>query len=387
MKNSSETLSTSNTIRDWFACYYYATGMIESAFFFAYLALTPADPKNQWVLGYSKTRIAFFAFLSIAFVTQVILFKFAWNGNQTLSNWLDKTTTERILLTAVFLLIAIPVLLLPSLYFFFDLYHYLGIIYRVALLFIFAGFRFIQLILVAGVQYSQKYRQVQYTRLITRFLLLLWSNLLLANLWSFYLNKLIWDENHSRIVRSYFLFFNFDHELNAPTFFSTALLAIASSLLFIIALHLRKNQGQYLRLWIFLGIIFFYLAIDEVARLHEKLAAPMDNLFDLSGPLGFFPWIIGFIPFLIILGLVYMKFILALPNRTRNLIILSGVIYVLGAIGFELAGGWYTINFGVNKDMRFILYTIEETLEMLGVLLFIFALLDFRMKMLHTKRK
>ncbi|MCH6258321.1 hypothetical protein MLD52_17295 [Puniceicoccaceae bacterium K14] len=59
------------------------------------------------------------------------------------------------------------------------------------------------------------------------------------------------------------------------------------------------------------------------------------------------------------------------------LFVSSGLIYVSGAIGFELIAGKYDEQFGEETLMYSFLYTCEELLEMFGVALFIYALLVY----------
>lgn len=59
------------------------------------------------------------------------------------------------------------------------------------------------------------------------------------------------------------------------------------------------------------------------------------------------------------------------------LFILSGVIFVSGAIGFELLGGWQDDMHGRNNLLFCVLYTCEELFEMFGVVIFIYTLLSY----------
>jgi hypothetical protein len=66
---------------------------------------------------------------------------------------------------------------------------------------------------------------------------------------------------------------------------------------------------------------------------------------------------------------------MALSKTMKILFFVSGATYVLGAIGFEMIGGSMYIN---SKDMSLpymLVMTVEETLEMTGIILFIFTLL------------
>jgi hypothetical protein len=83
-----------------------------------------------------------------------------------------------------------------------------------------------------------------------------------------------------------------------------------------------------------------------------------------------------------LLGLWYLKFLSHLPLKTCCLFIVAGGIYIFGAAGMEIISGHYlnahqaTL---VNGEDFFykMLDTVEETLEMLGIVLFLYAQLDY----------
>lgn len=73
----------------------------------------------------------------------------------------------------------------------------------------------------------------------------------------------------------------------------------------------------------------------------------------------------------------FLGFIKALPQKTRNLFIKAGTLYVGGALGMELIDGYYAKIYAQNNITYFVLTTIEESLEMFGILVFIYALLSY----------
>lgn len=167
--------------------------------------------------------------------------------------------------------------------------------------------------------------------------------------------------------------FNFNTEKNIPTLFSVVLLLISALLFLIIANHHKKLQQSYWP-WAGLSAIFLFLSIDEIAVLHERLSGSLHETLDTSGVF-FFAWIIPYGLALVVLGLVYLNFLRQLPSRTRNLLILSGAIFVTGAIGFEMLGGQHADQYGYKTFVYSIFYTFEELFEMLGVTLLIYTLL------------
>ena len=56
---------------------------------------------------------------------------------------------------------------------------------------------------------------------------------------------------------------------------------------------------------------------------------------------------------------------------------LSGVIYVGGAVGVEMIGGYHSQMYGENNFAYGMITTIEESLEMMGILVFIYSLLFY----------
>lgn len=170
--------------------------------------------------------------------------------------------------------------------------------------------------------------------------------------------------------------FNVNFENNVPTFFSAFLLVTSAVLLAVIA---RRSDGvaHDVHYWRWLSLIFLFLAVDEDASLHELLIDPIKGYLPLHGPL-FFAWVLPYGLAIVIVGLLYLRFVLQLPARTRRLVIAAGGLFLTGAFGFELIGGWYISRHGELVDFHYsMLVGGEEFLEMSGIILFIYALLDY----------
>ncbi len=180
----------------------------------------------------------------------------------------------------------------------------------------------------------------------------------------------------NKITSLLFKLFDLDGEKNIPTFFSVVLLLLASLLLYIIA-HARKASATDGVLWLLLSAIFLYLALDELVALHEHLTKTTRNVLGTSG-LFYFAWVIPYGLGLLTLLVVYWNFLHKIPSPHRNLIVLAAAVYLLGAVGMELpAGREYEMHAG-RITGRFIAFsTIEETLEMFGLIIFIYALMTY----------
>jgi len=89
----------------------------------------------------------------------------------------------------------------------------------------------------------------------------------------------------------------------------------------------------------------------------------------------YFAWVIPYAIGLIAILLVYSKFLLSLNRKILILFILSGAIFVSGAVFMELFEGNYVDSHGFSDIYYLVFVPIEETLEMIGLSLFIYTLL------------
>jgi hypothetical protein len=169
--------------------------------------------------------------------------------------------------------------------------------------------------------------------------------------------------------------FDFDRELNIPTLYSSFAAIAASILLLVIALAHRAHGSSWLP-WMWLSAIFLFLSIDETAGFHEQINEPCMEALNTSG-LFRNAWVI---PYGIAVGLFvicYLKFLFALPRRTMVLFVVSGSMFVSGAIGFEMLGARHVELYGSENLFYSVYYTCEELLEILGTTVFIYALLSY----------
>jgi hypothetical protein len=171
-------------------------------------------------------------------------------------------------------------------------------------------------------------------------------------------------------------FFNLNNENNLPTFFSALVLLLCSLLLFVIASS-RKSSGQPAGYWLGLALIFLFLSIDEDASIHEVLIVPVRTMLEVSGPF-YYAWVIPYGLVVLAIGVAYIPFLFRLPRNIRRLIVIAGSVFVSGALGVELIEGWYYAAHDETEDLVYeLLVTLEESLEMLGTIVFCYALLLF----------
>ncbi|MDK2981981.1 MAG: hypothetical protein PWQ55_2328 [Chloroflexota bacterium] len=169
-----------------------------------------------------------------------------------------------------------------------------------------------------------------------------------------------------------------DTELSLPTIYSVFLLFMDTVLLAFIAISKYGEKGRFLAAWIFLTLGFAFLTFDEGASIHEKLMAPISGMLGDDVPSYFyFTWVIPALAAVAALGILFFNFLKHLPAKTRLGFVLSAVVYLGGSLGMELVGGSYTAQYGMDNLGFNVLTTIEESLEMLGAILFIRTLLVY----------
>lgn len=172
--------------------------------------------------------------------------------------------------------------------------------------------------------------------------------------------------------------FNINQEQNIPTLFSVILLMICSILLSL-AFYLDHKQAAGLKMyWGTLAAGFIYLAVDEFAELHEKFGLSVRPFMGeyLHGFL-YYSWVVPALAIVLFISIFYSSFLFKLPKVTRINFIIAAIIYVTGLVGLEMLGGNYHEINGSENITYNLISTLEESLEMMGLILFIRALLDY----------
>ena len=167
---------------------------------------------------------------------------------------------------------------------------------------------------------------------------------------------------------------DFNQEANIPTFYSSLVMVLCSLLLFVIT-ALTKKAGTGYWCWLWLGMIFLFLSFDEAAAIHEIFIGITKRTFNLSGYFNY-AWVVPYGLGVLVLAGLYIPFLRSLPRHTLLLFLVSGVVFVAGAIGLEMIGGNAHESQGA-AGLYAVIYTLEELLEMLGMALFLYALLDY----------
>ncbi|MGI9174974.1 MAG: hypothetical protein ACR2GR_06615 [Rhodothermales bacterium] len=172
-------------------------------------------------------------------------------------------------------------------------------------------------------------------------------------------------------------YFDLGDEANLPTYFSSGILLLAALLLGWIARAKRQRRAAFARHWLILAFVFLFLSIDEAARLHEFVYQVILHAWGRGSGVFYHIWVVPFLAATLLLGVMYVRFLLNLPARYRHLFIAAALIYVGGAVGFEMVEGVVMEEQGKNNLTYNLFIVVEEAMEMGGVLVFLYALLHY----------
>ena len=170
--------------------------------------------------------------------------------------------------------------------------------------------------------------------------------------------------------------FVLDSELSIPAWYSSSALLGCSVLLGLIACQRCRSRYAYRFHWFILSLVFLLLSIDELIAVHEMLIVPLRRRLGFEG-IFYYAWVIPGLVFVIGFGRCYLNFLMHLENWLRLLFLAAGATYVTGALGMEMAEGPIDQMFGDHSVMSLVAVTIEESLEMIGIAIFTYALLCF----------
>ena len=174
--------------------------------------------------------------------------------------------------------------------------------------------------------------------------------------------------------------FDVDAEANVPTYFSVLQFTVATALLYAIGYQAREAADRFASHWFWLGHIFLFLGVDELAQVHELVGQALHAWLPLDGALRFV-WVIPYGGFAAAVGFAYLGFLRHLSQRTRSLFVSAGLVYIGGAAGLEMYGGYLITHLGPEAVTTSLAYLtevfFEEGMEMFGIALFIYTLLDY----------
>ncbi|MGP3699685.1 hypothetical protein [Rhodobacter sp. NSM] len=209
------------------------------------------------------------------------------------------------------------------------------------------------------------------TRLL-QILLLVWITLLSASVlqdlarWAAVTDDRVWR-------------LDVDFEGSVYTWFSGMLLLLVGLVSLAIAARALAERDTWRFHWLGLGLVFLILSMDETLSLHEQLSGAMATGEQEESWL-YFRWVVPVGLGVLAFAVSYLRFLANLPRQIAVLMVVSGALFVGGAIGMEIlagklvSGGGEAIYDGIAYRL---LTNVEEGLEVAGVLLFLHTLFRY----------
>jgi len=177
-------------------------------------------------------------------------------------------------------------------------------------------------------------------------------------------------------VKLAYLFY-LDGERNVPTAFAVFLLLSSAALLWLVT-ALERQRGAPVLHWALLALGFLAMAFDEGWSFHERLNAPVrEALGNRDLGIFYYGWVAPALVLVAILGAFFLRFLWRLPARTRWQFLIAGAIYIGGAVGIELIEGRFDEVHGDQNLISGLTATVQESMELGGVIVFIWALLGY----------
>jgi hypothetical protein len=170
-------------------------------------------------------------------------------------------------------------------------------------------------------------------------------------------------------------FVDLNAEGNLPTWYSVVLMAGAASAVGAVAGRRRSIGRTDWLTWYGLGAVVALLSLDEMVSLHEAAGHLLDDRVDVP-VLGKYAWVVPGTVAAVGAGWVLWRAVQSLPPVTRRRLVGAATVFIGAALGIEVLEA-LLLNDGHNYlgDGMHVLTGAQECLEMLGVILFLRAML------------
>lgn len=138
----------------------------------------------------------------------------------------------------------------------------------------------------------------------------------------------------------------------------------------------RDDKPVWIRWsWHLLALVFCYLAFDEAFRVHEYAILHWQFNYDFLDFL-YYPWVLPYLIFAATVAIIYIPFLLKIPRNIAVRMVIAGACYVGGAAGVEIIQALEDRASQSTETIPYMLYyTVEESMELMGIFLFLHALL------------
>jgi hypothetical protein len=170
-------------------------------------------------------------------------------------------------------------------------------------------------------------------------------------------------------------FVDVNGEGNLPTWYSVVLLAASAAAVWTIGQQRRRSRTADASAWCVLALVVAVMSLDEMVSLHEAAGKAISDRVDLP-VLGKYAWIVPGGVAAIGAARVLHRAVRSVPPLTRRRLVGAASVFIGAALGVEVLEA-LLLNDGRNYlgDGMHVLTGAQECFEMLGVVLFLYALL------------
>lgn len=169
--------------------------------------------------------------------------------------------------------------------------------------------------------------------------------------------------------------FDLDEEMNVPTYISAVYLLLGAALAAAQAWQATKARSPLRRHWSMLALVLLAMSVDEVCQMHEHLTDVVNHFVPLQGTVLNYAWVVIGVPIVAGLAVYFWPFVRSLSWEQARRFVLAAALFFGGAVGVEIPEGWAAAILGRESISVQMLCVVEETLELVGVSVLVYALL------------
>lgn len=170
-------------------------------------------------------------------------------------------------------------------------------------------------------------------------------------------------------------FLNLDSDQSLISFYSGALILIASITTLGVGLCHRRTRSAQAPYWLMLAAVLLYMSMDETISFHEAVGDVLWRRGVVPDFLYFANWLVFGIPVAIVVGLLFLRFLRMIERPLAARFILAGAIFLGGAIGMEVIANLLYME--QAPTALYLLETVvEEGSELIGMTLYAVTVLD-----------
>lgn len=170
--------------------------------------------------------------------------------------------------------------------------------------------------------------------------------------------------------------FNVNSPADVSAWFGSAVLLMCCLALVIIWRWQRAEKNQFHWHWLGLAALFGLLSVDKSLAVHRAAVAALgvvQTRLHLPGQ----TWLALCGLIAVALACVYLGFTRGLQPSIRNMFVLSGVVYITGALVLDQFGAGISARLGNTTLVKLLVPNVEEGMEMVGAILFLYTFTQY----------